>query len=1126
MGMNPDKVSNAQVPLAAAQTGSNALAIRQGLLEDWKRKNSRNQTDWSTKPIPILFAPFVFWYPSQRQHRSGRWPSRVIPLWIPGQIGTEGQWLLPPEDPSTGQRLKPWVTRDYLEPLTDESILVLGSMEDVDRQWMAWTWPTAPDDWPTYLQSAEALMPAGWADRLQALHYQRSPRSLVVWDSSVRGTMNGIISVYEHLLEHPDQSSGVLQHFAQVTPTPIRELQASTWMEQAKSHHLGHINSNGQRSLNPAQRNALVHALALSAGDLMALNGPPGTGKTTWVHAFWSSLWTRAALVGDPMPPIVVVASTNNQAVGNVLDSLNRDIAAERWIPDIPARFGLLIKAQDDQRMPAGTWRASWNGGHFDNPFEPWLTAPFLDRAESSYRRHVNTQLPQVANSEESTLADVVFQWHEHLCKLFNQYEAEGNLWLQRERLAATFVKGFDIELKPFAERRQHALDSYQYWQVSRQDWEALRSRVRPWDRLAIRLKFSRRISEWQAFAQHHQWTFDGPWTEFAIHRWLQEQESHAQVALQTAQQAYDDIIRDGHRLQETTEQLAAAMGDVPPETWNAWADTHWRYPLLIAALHYWEGKWLLAARQQLTERSFTRGQTAAEHRAWWGTMAMLAPCFVTTLHSGSNQFTRWNAGAHRQEPLTDLIDWLILDESGQISPHLPGALMAIAQRAVIIGDVHQLQPVSGISESVDRGNAHAAGIATTESVYRQMRPLHVWAGSGQDAFMGSAMGRAQQRTGWSEAVSESDQRGMTLTDHHRCITPVISFCNELVYRNRIVPKRHRYSRAHPWPTWGYAPIWGHAEKRGGSWTNIVEAQTIAQWLAKEQPAIEAHYEQSLAASVAIVTPFKAQGEAIRQALMDAHLMTSDQENDWKVGTIHSIQGAERSLIIFSPTYTADTSVGTLFFDRSTEMLNVAVSRAKDSFWVFGDLNIFDPDSSHPSGLLARYLYKLGQEIPVTPKRTTDHSSWTRLDTVEGHQAWLALQWQRAQKRIVIISPFLSPRAVIADHIDDAIRQACQRQVSVTIYYDRQWAAKNSQSAETVHLLSQAGAVVVGLSRIHAKIVIVDEDVIAEGSFNWLSAERTQSHHMRWDTTLVYRDSTLIRPWIRQIQDRVKTLGQ
>jgi superfamily I DNA and/or RNA helicase len=60
-------------------------------------------------------------------------------------------------------------------------------------------------------------------------------------------------------------------------------------------------------------------------------------------------------------------------------------------------------------------------------------------------------------------------------------------------------------------------------------------------------------------------------------------------------------------------------------------------------------------------------------------------------------------------------------------------------------------------------------------------------------------------------------------------------------------------------------------------------------------------------------------------------------------------------VVIFSPTYSRDADGG--FIDRSPSMLNVGVSRAKDNFLVFADMNIFNPSlRGKPRGLLASYL--------------------------------------------------------------------------------------------------------------------------------------------------------------------------
>ncbi|MFB9108622.1 AAA domain-containing protein [Flavobacterium gyeonganense] len=76
-----------------------------------------------------------------------------------------------------------------------------------------------------------------------------------------------------------------------------------------------------------------------------------------------------------------------------------------------------------------------------------------------------------------------------------------------------------------------------------------------------------------------------------------------------------------------------------------------------------------------------------------------------------------------------------------------------------------------------------------------------------------------------------------------------------------------------------------------------------------------------------------------------------------KLGTVDTLQGAERLIILFSMVYGKSDS-GTMFFDRDNKpnMLNVAVSRAKDNFIVFANTEILDKRSKNPSGILSNYL--------------------------------------------------------------------------------------------------------------------------------------------------------------------------
>ena len=62
-----------------------------------------------------------------------------------------------------------------------------------------------------------------------------------------------------------------------------------------------------------------------------------------------ATLWARAALAGGE-PPVIVAASTNNQAVTNVIDAFGKDFAegegplAGRWLPSVKS-FGAYFPA-------------------------------------------------------------------------------------------------------------------------------------------------------------------------------------------------------------------------------------------------------------------------------------------------------------------------------------------------------------------------------------------------------------------------------------------------------------------------------------------------------------------------------------------------------------------------------------------------------------------------------------------------------------------------------------------------------------------------------------------------------------------------------------------------------------
>src|SRR5690606_31648410 len=100
---------------------------------------------------------------------------------------------------------------------------------------------------------------------------------------------------------------------------------------------VGHIDEyeDGQRSLFPldrTQRSAVHAILSLKAGELQAVNGPPGSGKTSMLRAVVASKWVAAALNKEPCP-IIIACGATNQSVTNVIDAFGNAPHPDVTIP-------------------------------------------------------------------------------------------------------------------------------------------------------------------------------------------------------------------------------------------------------------------------------------------------------------------------------------------------------------------------------------------------------------------------------------------------------------------------------------------------------------------------------------------------------------------------------------------------------------------------------------------------------------------------------------------------------------------------------------------------------------------------------------------------------------------------
>lgn len=72
------------------------------------------------------------------------------------------------------------------------------------------------------------------------------------------------------------------------------------------------------------------------------------------------------------------------------------------------------------------------------------------------------------------------------------------------------------------------------------------------------------------------------------------------------------------------------------------------------------------------------------------------------------------------------------------------------------------------------------------------------------------------------------------------------------------------------------------------------------------------------------------------------------------IGTVHSFQGSDRNIIIFSTVYGSYENC--YFLNMNKHLLNVAVSRAKDAFWIFGARECLDSKGNSASAIVRRHV--------------------------------------------------------------------------------------------------------------------------------------------------------------------------
>ncbi|WP_017471476.1 DEAD/DEAH box helicase [Amphibacillus jilinensis] len=292
--------------------------------------------------------------------------------------------------------------------------------------------------------------------------------------------------------------------------------------------------------------------------------------------------------------------------------------------------------------------------------------------------------------------------------------------------------------------------------------------------------------------------------------------------------------------------------------------------------------------------------------RNMWQSIHLITPLISTTFASFSSMYK----GIEE-----DFINYLFIDEAGQANPQQSAGAIWRSKKVIAVGDPIQIEPVVTIDKT----------ILGDIKKYFNLNDKYIGIGT-------SVQTLADAANPYGMYNSYGQRVGTPLWVHRRCLNPMFSISNKIAYDNKMVLGKNGQGKG-VWLDCKGSAIEDQFVKEQG---DLVADHVVELWKKTSGPP-----------NAYIISPFTAVKKRIKKILEERLTnMNISKEilNDWlknSVGTVHTFQGKEAD-IVYLVTGTDENSDGAANWSCSKpNLINVAVTRAKEELYVIGDYNRF-----------------------------------------------------------------------------------------------------------------------------------------------------------------------------------------